>query len=683
MTPNLDAMLRARSIALVGASARPGSFGARMVDEVTRSSGERRIHLVNPRYDSIAGRPCLPTLKHLDEPVDLVLLGVGDDALEEQLADAARIGAGSAVVFGSAHGTDLRRSLRTIAVEAGMALCGAACMGFVNVTDGLRAIGYVEPDPLPSGPIALVTHSGSVFSALLRTRRALGYTLAVSSGQELVTTTADYAQFALAQPATGVLALVVETVRDGLRLVGVLRRAAEQDVPVVILPLGGSPLGAELVTAHSGALAGEHGMWEALCEGTGAVLVADLAELTDTLELLAIGRRARHAGGIATVHDSGAERSLVADLATDLGVPFAALSAATGQQLAALVDDEVAPGNPLDLWGTGADTRRLFTSALRALADDAAVSAVALAVDLVTEFDGDRSYVDAVLDAAAGCDVPVVVLANLASAVDADAAAELRAAGVPVLEGTRSGLVALRNLLALAVPRTDAPAAAVDAARSARWSARLQDGRRLDGVESLALLAEYGIRVVPSRRAADEDSAVAAAEEVGYPVVLKTDEPGHPHKSAAGGVVLGLGDAAAVRAAYRELAMRLGSRTLVSATAPAGVELALGMVRDRQLGPLVVVAAGGVFTELVADRALALPPLSRGRAVRLIDRLRARPMLAGAGTGPDGGAVVAAVLALGVLAVELGEHLEALDVNPLIAGAAGAVAVDALVVPRH
>jgi len=203
------AMLAARSIALVGASPRPGSFGARMIDEVTRGAVDRSVHLVNPHYDEIRGQRSLKSLKHLNAPVDLALMGVNDDALEAQLRDAAEVGVRSAVIFGSAHGAELRASLREIATGAGMALCGAGCMGFVNLVDDLRATGYIERELLPRGPIALVTHSGSIFSALLRTRRALGYTIAVSSGQELVTTTADYLDFVLEHTDTTVLALVL------------------------------------------------------------------------------------------------------------------------------------------------------------------------------------------------------------------------------------------------------------------------------------------------------------------------------------------------------------------------------------------------------------------------------------------------------------------------------------------
>ena len=201
-----------------------------------------------------------------------------------------------------------------------------------------------------------------MFSALLRTRRALGFTLAVSSGQELVTTTADYLDFVLDQTDARVVALVLETARDGARLVAGLRRAAERDIPVVLLPVGGSPLGAAMVAAHSGALAGARATWEALAEGTGALGQRPRR----------VHRHARTAGnrtaargnaGIATVHDSGAERTLVADLAHELGVPFAPLAPTTLARLDELLDDGLVAENPLDLWGTGADTRALFARA--------------------------------------------------------------------------------------------------------------------------------------------------------------------------------------------------------------------------------------------------------------------------------------------------------------------------------
>ena len=275
------AMLGARSLAVVGASPRQDSFGSRMVIEAQR--GSARVHLVNPRYDSIGDVPCAPTLADLDEAVDLVLLGVPDTALMEQLESAVAVGARSAVLFGSAHG--LRDKVAATVTDAGMALCGAGCMGFVNNALGVRALGYLEPDPLPAGGIGLVTHSGSAFSTLLRARRGFGFRLAVSSGQELVTDTADYVDYALDDPQTDIIALMMETPRSVTRLRRSLLRAAEQDVPVVILTIGGSPRGRAMVAAHSGALAGEQAAWQAFCAAVGAVHVSDLAEFTDTLEL--------------------------------------------------------------------------------------------------------------------------------------------------------------------------------------------------------------------------------------------------------------------------------------------------------------------------------------------------------------------------------------------------------------
>ena len=699
MGSSVRAMLEPRRVAVVGASPTPGSFGWRLVTEVASSPKALDLHLVNPRHDTVLGRPCLGSLEEIDGPVDLVLLGVPDRAVEEQMVLAARRGDRSAVIYGSLvepdGGPALRDRVAGVAGAAGMAVCGGGCMGFVNVADGVRAIGYVERSPLPRGPVAFITHSGSVFSAVLRTRRHLGFTVVVSAGQELVTTAGSYLDYALDLPGTRVVGLLLETLREPEGLQAALARAAAQEVAVVALTVGSSAAGRAMVAAHSGALAGADGAWEALFEAHGVVRVGDLDEMGDTLELLAAGRRAAGGGGpgvgIATVHDSGAERALVVDVAESVGVPFAAIGDDTRGRLAGLLDPGLEAGNPLDVWGTGSDTEGLFGDCLAAMAEDPQVAAVALAVDLVEEYDGDDSYPSAALRAAASTVKPVVVLSNLGSAIDGAAALRLRAGGVPVLEGTRSGLLALGHLLELAVgaagrpgPTTEDVDMPVDRSRQERWLTRLA-GPPLRGTEALALLAEYGIPVVPSRAAASPSEAVAAAAEVGYPVVVKTDEPSIAHKSDVGGVILGLDDAAGVASAYAGLARRLGPRVLVAATAPDGVELALGLVRDPDLGPLLVVGAGGVLVEVLADRVVRLPPLGPERARASLDRLSISRLLDGVRGRPaaDRAAAASAVVALGVLAVELGDALDALDVNPLRCGPGGCWALDALVEPRR
>jgi acyl-CoA synthetase (NDP forming) len=335
------------------------------------------------------------------------------------------------------------------------------------------------------------------------------------------------------------------------------------------------------------------------------------------------------------------------------------------------------------MWGGSREAERQLTESLAALADDPAVAAVALAVDLLTEFDGDRSYPLAVNAAALRTGKPLMVLANIAAAVDPEAAAWLRQAGIPVLENARSGLLALRHLLdhAARPARVDPPP--IDAARRDHWARVLARGEP-DGPVLLDLLHAYGIPAARACPAGTADGALAAAAEIGYPVVLKTGQPGIAHKSDAGGVVLGIRDPAGLAAAYAAMAGRLGPRVLVCETAGPGTELALGITRDPGLGPLVVIGAGGLLVEFLADRAVALPPVDAAQSQRILSRLRVAGLLAGVRGQPaaDTGAIAGAVVAVSAIAHELGDHLEALDINPLICGPGGAVAVDVLAVRR-
>jgi acetate---CoA ligase (ADP-forming) len=684
--PALRSLLEPRSIAVVGASSRPGSFGERMVTEVLRSPAGVTVHLVNPRYDELAGQRCLPSLADIDDPVDLVLLGVGDGALEGELALAAKRGDRSAVIFGNVYeppdpGVEpLRSRLATIAADASMALCGGGCMGFVNVVHGVRAIGYIEPNPVPAGPVAMITHSGSVFSSVLRARRGLGFTVVVSSGQELVTKTPAYLDYALSLPETKVVALVLETMRDASALRASLTSAAARDIPVVVLPVGTSERGASMVAAHSGAVAGGTAAWEALADAHGVHLVTDLSELLDTVELFAVGRRARpardRASGLAAVLDSGAERALLVDVAAATDVAFAEISAGTTERLAQRLDPGLIATNPLDVWGTGADTEGLFGDVLVTLAEDPSVQVVALAVDLVQELDGDESYRLAARRALASTDLPVVVLSHLPAALDLPGAAELRAAGVPVLEGTRSGLVALGHLLAHAEPVAPVEAPAIDVARRDRWRDRLA-GAALSTVEGFALLADYGIEVAAAQAADHEGSVLAAGGTIGYPVVLKTDEE-IAHKTDVGGVAVGLGNDEELVAAYRDMTERLGPRVVVCQQVPAGVEVLVGAVRDPNLGLLLVVGAGGVLVEQVADRAATLPPIDDRHARALVAKTALeRLLLEPRGAEPaDIDAVAAAVARLSALVTELGDLLDAIEINPLVCSVDGAIAVD-------
>jgi succinyl-CoA synthetase beta subunit len=218
-----------------------------------------------------------------------------------------------------------------------------------------------------------------------------------------------------------------------------------------------------------------------------------------------------------------------------------------------------------------------------------------------------------------------------------------------------------------------------------RWRARLADGPPFDEIEALALLADYGAPVIESARADTLEDAIAAAERIGLPVAMKTAAPGVRHKSDVGGVRLGVADRMSLEAAYADLERSLGPQVVVARMAPPGVELHLGIVRDAQFGPLVLVAAGGILVEVLKDRRMGMPPLDEARAKRLVDGLGVRPLLDGARGQPaaDVDALTRAIVGLSWLAHDVGEHLEALDANPVICSPSGCVAVDALVLPRR
>ncbi|MGH2736696.1 MAG: acetate--CoA ligase family protein, partial [Actinomycetota bacterium] len=396
------------------------------------------------------------------------------------------------------------------------------------------------------------------------------------------------------------------------------------------------------------------------------------------------------------IHDSGGERAHLIDIADDAGVRFADISEPTRAALAATLEPGLPAVNPLDAWGTGTDFDSIFYDCMSALLDDDDTAALAFVVDLKRD-DPDSSYVGVATKVFESTAKPFAVVGNLASAIDPDTALALRNSGVPVLEDTAYGLAAFAHLFAYRDHRGLSPArdpAPVAGDVVERWRKRLAEpevagaARRdrranaLSEAESLALVGDYGIPVAATSVVSNRQAAVEAARAIGLPVALKSSER-LAHKSDAGAVLLGLPDEAAVAAAYDHLAARFGPRATVQAMAPPGVELALGIVNDEQFGPLVLAAAGGVLVELLDDRALALPPLDTARARRLVDRLQVRRLLDGPrGTPPaDVGALDDALLRLSRIALDLGRELAALDVNPLICGPGGCVAVDALAIP--
>lgn len=687
----LARLLTPQSVALIGASPKPGTVGHGMIESIRGGGFAGAVYLVNPNYSEIDGTLCFPGLSALPEAVDLAVIGVANARVEAQLAEAIRRGAGAAAIFASCYLPDdstppLTQRIAAVAAAAGMPICGGNGMGFYNLDHRLRVCGFPPPDWIEPGPITLVTHSGSVFSALCHGDRRLRYNLAVSAGQELATTAGEYLDFALDQETTRVAGLFLETVRRPEAFLAALARAAERDIPVVVLKVGRTAESAALAVSHSGAIAGDHAAFRAAMERYDVIQVDTLDEFVNALLLFAQPRRVAR-GGLASLHDSGGEREFLVDLAVARGVPFARIGPETTRALAARLDYGLEPVNPLDAWGTGHDYEAIFGDCMAALMADPDTAIGGMFIDIRSGHTLSEGYARAMLRTAAGTDKPLVVATNLAMAGADDLALRLTRAGVPVLNGADPALAVIRA----ALDRRDArarppmrPEAAPPGVR-ARWEPRLRAGLPLDEAESLALMAAYGLPVQPHRIAESAAAVAAAARDLGYPLALKTAMPGLLHKSDVGGVRLGLADVHSLGTAYEDLARRLGPRVLLMPMAGAGTELAFGAVADPQFGPIVMVGAGGVLIELLADRQFALPPFDAPAARRLLDRLALRPLLDGRRGRPpaDLDALAAALARFSVMIADLAGLLQEVDVNPLLAGPAGCAALDALVVPRR
>lgn len=678
---SLAPMLQARSVAVVGASERPGSVGDQTMRQLVSGGFSGTVTPVNPRYESVHGLAGVTSLEQLAAPVDLAVLAVANSQLEQEMEKAAALGVGSVAIFASCHGEtasgqSLRDRLHSIAHEASIPICGGNGMGFLNVEDRLRICGFYQPPHLEAGGVTFLSHSGSLFSAMLHNHRGIRFNLVVSTGLEINTAMDAYMHWALGLESTTVLALFLETIRnpDGFRKA--LAEAESRDIPVVALKVGASHRGREAVATHSEGLAGDDAVYEALFEAHGVHRVWSMDEMADTIELFAAGRRAT-AFGLGAVHDSGGERAMLVDTAERVGVPLAVVSEKTAGRLAAILDPGLEPANPVDAWGTGHEAEEVFTEAMLSLADDPSVGAVVFCVDLTPEEKPDDAYSNAVFAVADGSHKPAAVLGNLSTTLDPVQAGRLRSSGIPVLEGTETGLRAIGHLLTHHQRSQRAPL------EPRLTRAAFDPEARIDSeLEALETLASYGIPIPKMESAADAESVRSSAAGIGFPIVLKTAEA-IDHKAEARGVVVGIRDETSLLDAYQDMASRLGPRVTL-AEQVEGVEIGLGMVTDEQFGPVILVSAGGGLIEVLDDRVALLPRVDRVGALLALDRLRVRPVLDGVRGLPsaDLNALAEVIARFSELAVDGTGLIGAMDVNPVMAGADRAVAVDALMKRR-
>jgi acyl-CoA synthetase (NDP forming) len=688
---HLDPLLRPASIAVVGASERPGSVGRQTIENLLTGRYEGKLYAVNPGYESVLGIPCFARLDDLPETVEHVVLTVGDVRIEAALKDTIDHGARAATMMSSLVLPDdepprLRERVSHMVEQSGLIVCGANGMGFYNLADGVWVCGFdTRENHVRGGNVTLISHSGSGMSGILDCEERIDFNLAVSTGQELAVSMDQYMDYALERPETRVIGLFMETARRPKEMIAAFRKARDKRIPVVVLKVGRTELSARLAVSHSGAIAGRDDAYQAVFDRFGVQRVNDMDELATALIMFAQPHQTAD-GGLVGLHDSGGERQLLIDLAEEMGVPLTDIAPRTRKKLEDLLDAGLPPVNPLDAWGAGgpgADT--IMEECMAALMSDPDAAIGAVVHDRAPLGRLYPEYFEYMRRGHAASGKPVFLVSNRQGSGCDPAAVTLTREGMPVIDGLRPFLAGARCLFGhrdfLARPVEDLQDA--DPALVMRWRQRLSRGDALNEFESGQLLADFGIPVNPSIPARNIESVMAAAAQLEYPLVLKTAEPGVLHKSDIGGVHLDVRDAKALQAAYADLAGRIGPRVLLSPMLDVkGVEMVFGLVRDEQFGPLVMLGFGGINVETLKDFACSLPPFGRQAARRLLDSLKHRALLEKLRdrSALDLDALCIAAERFSLMAAALADVLSEIDVNPVILHAGGCLAVDALVI---
>ncbi len=695
----LHALFHPRAIAVVGASDDPVKIGGRPLAFLLRHGYRGGVFPVNPARPTVQGLPAFPSLAAIPEAVDVAVVVVPADRVLESLEACAAKGVRVAIVFSSGFaevGEAGRREqalMRELAARSGMRIMGPNCQGFAHLPSRLVTT-FASPfldEGLQIGPIAMVSQSGAMAGMIYEMARAagLGLNYWVSTGNEADVQAAEILAEVVEDPETRVALCYLEDIKDAGRFREALRRAHHRDVPVFVLKSGRSAAGSRAASSHTGALAGEDEVYDAVFRDWGAIRCGDPADL---LRLPQAFLHYREAGPrVAVLSNSGGLGVLSVDLCVELGLEVAEFAKETVSGLSAALPDFAAAANPVDLTAQILSDPGMLMRVLPLLEADPGVDMIVFQIALFgAATDVDR-FAREVAAVARSTRKVVAVSCPQRRVVEM-----FRSAGVLAFD---DGTIALRSLSCLAHATE----------RRARWLERttrsvppppppparhpMRQSREgfLNEWESRRLIGCFGLPLVETRLVTVADLAPRAAEELGYPVVVKVCSADLPHKSDVGGVAVGLADAAEVTAACRETEAEVRRRApgaviegfLVQRQARGGLELALGVKIDPVFGPIVMVGAGGVLVEALRDFRLLLPPVDPTGAEEALRALRIGPLWDGARGQPplDLPAAVDLLVSLGEAARSLAGAVEEIDLNPVLVRrrGEGAVVLDALV----
>lgn len=678
-------LLRPRSVAVIGASADAGKTAGRPVAYLQKHGYDGAIYPVNPRVDRIGGLPCYPDIAALPEVPDVAIVLLGAERAQGAVRELAQRGCAAAIVLASGYtetGVEgAQRQQQLLEAAGGMRILGPNTIGLVNLTDSivLSASGALEMDSFVAGSIGVVSQSGGILGSLLSraAARGIGLSKLVSTSNEADLDLADFIDHLADDPATHVIALYVEAIRDPARFRAACLKAARAGKPVVAFKIGRSEAGAQAAVSHTGAMAGADRMYDALFRQVGVIRARTFADLLDIPLALATGRRLE-GRRVAVLTSTGGAGTLVSDDLGVAGFETPAPDPATAQALRALQtgSEAVLDRNPIDVTLAGLRPD-LLRGAIGVLLDSDTYDALVIIVGS-SGVGQPELMADAVQSCLPRTGKPIIAYVSPHAP---RAAAVLTARGVPAYAAAESCTAALDGLWragAFKVPQvSEVPEAdGVQVPQNLPGDGDGLTAGSLDEAQAKQLFAHFGIPCAPERVVATAEEAQEAAQALGGKVVLKILSQAITHKSDVGGVAVGV--------TPQDIAQRMGEmrdavrartgveprRFLVQQLVGGGTEMILGLHRDA-LGIAVMVGMGGVTAELFNDTTLRLLHpgwgLSHAEALAMLRELRTWPLLDGYRGRPqaDVDALADAIVAFAGMAVALGDRLREAEINPV------------------
>lgn len=698
---DVAAIFEPSSIALIGASEEPGSLGTLVLGNLLRNRFKGKIHPVHPDYDKVQGRRCHKSISAVRQPIDLAIIVTPAETVPAILEECGDNDVPAAIVISAGfsesgkRGKTLEQRLLRIARRHGIRFLGPNCMGVLRPSLRLNA-SFAKGNALP-GRIALASQSGAVCAALLdwAAPRGIGFSNVISTGISADVDFGEILDYLVMDPQTQAIMLYMEGVHDARLFMSALR-AASRAKPVVVMKAGRHAEGRRAAISHTGAMVGSDEVFGAALDRAGVVRVTDYADLFAVAATLHAGVRTE-GPRLAIVTNGGGAGVIAADQVADKEAELAVFSPETHRQLEALLPSASAVDNPVDVMGDASAER--YARALEICLDDPGTDA-ALAI-LLPQGMTEAEPIASAVAALAGKHTKPILTCWMGDQTMAESRRLLTDARVPTYMTPETAVDAFaaaatyqaNQQLLLQVPepltRSDRPE--LEGARIIIEEALKEKRTTLDVTESKALLAAFRIPTLQSLPAYRPAEALALAEGIGFPIAMKVHSPDITHKSDVGGVRLGLNNGLEVRQAFQEMVETVRERCpfaqvdgvlLERMWHPAhGRELMVGVVADPVFGPVISVGLGGTMVEVIGDQAIALPPLNRYLAQRMIETTRAADYLREFRGRPaaDQRALEDVILRISEMVCELPEIKE-LDINPLVVDENGARAIDARVV---